>query len=125
VIEVASAIDRPPNPSDGSVVKELDTGRHVTFTGQAWRYLDRPVIRKISFEHVSAIAHPEYYHGDSPAVRVEEVPDEHWTHTERQGDDLNRQYCGLLELIAGGELIRNVRLFEADAPAEPEWREVS
>jgi hypothetical protein len=83
-------------------------------------------IRKVSFEHVSATAHPEYYHGDHPwwNVTPASVPDEHWALTERQGDDVDEQYRGLLELIGRGELIRNVHLFEADAPAELEWREV-
>lgn len=82
------------------------------------------MIRKVSFEHVSAIAHPEYYYGDHPAVRTEEVPDEHWKVAERVGDDVGEQYRGLLELMSRGELIRNPRLYEGDVPAEVEWREV-
>lgn len=82
-------------------------------------------IRKVSFEHVSAIAHPEYYYGDRPAVRPEQVPDEHWHLTERQGDDVDEQYRGLLQLMGRGELIRNPRLYEADPPAEIDWREVT
>lgn len=78
-------------------------------------------LRKVSFEHVSAIKHPEYYRGDAPAVLASEVPDEHWTWTEREGD-VDDQYQGLLELQASGELIRNVRLFEADPVPEPQWR---
>jgi hypothetical protein len=85
------------------------------------------MIRKVSFEHVSAIRHPEYYHGDYPCPDVdrEGIPDEHWTRTERQGDDVTQQYEGLLELIGRGELIRNVHLYEAEAPVDPQWREVA
>lgn len=82
------------------------------------------MIRKVSFEHVSAIAHPEYYYGNGPAVRPEEVPDEHWTLTERVGDDVDAQYRGLLELMGRGELIRNPHLYEGDVLAEVEWREI-
>lgn len=81
------------------------------------------MIRKVAFDHVSAIAHPEYYRGDNPAVRPDQVPDEHWSHTERQGD-VDSQHEGLLELIQHGELIRNVRLYEADTPEPAQWREV-
>jgi hypothetical protein len=127
VIEVASADERPLHPLAGDVVQELDTGRRVTFTGQAWRYLDRPVIRKVSFEHVSAIAHPEYYHGNNPCPDIDpaDIPDEHWTRTERQGDDVDKQYRGLIELKGRGELIRNVILYESEAPVDPQWREVA
>lgn len=81
-------------------------------------------IRKVSFEHVSAVGHPEYYAGDYPAVRPDSVPDEHWTLTERQGDDVDRQYNGLIELMDRGELIRNVALYEAEAPSVPVWSKV-
>jgi hypothetical protein len=85
------------------------------------------LIRKISFEHVSAIAHPEYYHGDSPCPGIDPagIPDGHWTRTERQGDDVDEQYRGLLELFARGELVRDVHLYEAEAPVDPQWREVA
>lgn len=79
------------------------------------------VIRKVSFEMVSAVAHPEHYYGSSPAVRPEQVPDEHWHSQERQGDDVADQYEGLLTLMGQGELIRNVRLYEG----ETQWREVT
>lgn len=85
------------------------------------------LIRKISFEQVSALAHPEYYSGwgDSPRVRPEYVPDEFWTRTERQGDDVGEHYRGLIELKGRGGLIRNVFLYEAEASADPQWREVA
>ncbi len=82
------------------------------------------VVRKVVFEHVSAIAHPEYYFGDNPVVRADEVPDEHWTRTERQGEGVDKQHAGLLGLMESGELIRNVQLFEAATPA-PQWREIT
>lgn len=81
-------------------------------------------IGKVSFEHVSAIEHPEYYDGDRPIVSADSVPDEHWTYTERVGVKVTQQYNGLVRIMGDGELIRNPRLFEADAPSEPEWREV-
>lgn len=79
-------------------------------------------VMKVSFEHVSAIRHPEYYRGDHPCVSADQVPDEHWTRTEREGDGVRKQYNGLLELIGKGELIRDVHLYEAEAVAS-EWRE--
>lgn len=80
-------------------------------------------IRKVTFESVSAIGHPEYYQGDQPRVTRDQVPDEHWTKTEREGDGVDDQHRGLLQLIEQGELIRNVRLFEGEAAAT-EWREI-
>lgn len=81
-------------------------------------------IGKVTFEHVNAITHPEYYQGDMPAVQASGVPDEHWSYVERVGDDVRQQYEGLLTLERRGELIRNPRLYEAEAPAEPVWREI-
>jgi hypothetical protein len=84
-------------------------------------------IRKVSFEYVSAISHPEYYRGDNPCVRPEEVPDNHWTKVERErsAEGATEQYNGLLELIGSGELIRNAELYEAETPAEPQWSKVA
>jgi len=83
-------------------------------------------MRRLEWEHVSAYRHPEYYQGDNPQVRPEQVPDEHWEHLRRQDTGLNIavQAEGLLGLVARGELIRNVRMFEAEI-AEPTWREVT
>lgn len=81
-------------------------------------------LRKVTFEYVSAIAHPECYSGDRPRVRPDDVPDEHWSRVERQGEGVDSQFAGLQELMASGELIRNVHLYKADTPAEPQWREV-
>lgn len=81
-------------------------------------------LRKVTFEHVSAIVHPEYYSGDRPRVRPEDVPGEHWSLIERQGEGVEGQFAGLRQLMASGELIRDVHLYEADAPAEPQWREL-
>lgn len=85
------------------------------------------LIRKISFEHVSALAHPEYYStwNNKPRVHPEHVPDEFWTRTERQGDDVDEHYRGLIELKGRGGLIRDVILYEAEAVADPQWREVA
>lgn len=79
---------------------------------------------KVSFEMVSAIGHPEYYRGSRPCVRPEQVPDEHWHMVERVGDGARAQYEGLRRLVAEGELIRNVRLWECAALPEIEWRVV-
>jgi len=81
--------------------------------------------QKVTFEQVSAIDHPEYYQGDHPRVPAEMVPDEHWHRTERIGDDVRGQYNGLRRLIEQGELIRNVRLYEANVSTEIEWRDVT
>lgn len=81
-------------------------------------------IQKISFEHVSAIRYPQYYRGDHPCVAPADVPDEHWSQVERSGDGIAAQRNGLMLLMAHGELIRNVRTFEA-AVLEPHWREVT
>jgi len=79
-------------------------------------------LRKVQFQAVSAIAHPEYYDGDYPRVRAEQVPDEHWSTIEREGDGVEDQYQGLLEIMASGELVRNPKLFEA---TDPTWTEVT
>lgn len=81
-------------------------------------------VMKVSFEQVSAIRHPEYYRGDHPCVSADQVPDEDWTRTEREGDGARDQYNGLLRLMAAGELIRDVHLYEAEAVATT-WREVT
>lgn len=82
-------------------------------------------IFKVSFEHVSVIRYPQYYRGDQPCVTASEVPEEHWTLTEVERDEeaARAQINGLHKLVAARELIRNVRLFEGDAPAQVEWRE--
>jgi hypothetical protein len=85
---------------------------------------DLPHVLKISFEHVSAIGHPEYYRGDHPCVPASAVPDEHWTRTERTGDAIHEQYNGLLQLIEAGELIRDVQMYETEA-VEPIWRDIT
>lgn len=79
---------------------------------------------KLSFEHVKAISYPQYYRGDRPAVSADDVPDEHWTRTERTGEGIWDQYDGLQELMYTGELIRNVFVYEAEVPV-PEWRDVT
>jgi hypothetical protein len=71
--------------------------------------------QKISFETVSAIGHPEYYNGDAPSVRPEQVPDEHWHTVERVGEDVHDQYNGLRQLMEQGELIRDVRLLQGES----------
>lgn len=78
-------------------------------------------VLKVTFEQVSAIAHPEYYNGDRPAVTPDQVPEAHWSRTERQGDGVVSHYEGLQRLIREGELIRDVRLFES---GDPEWHEI-
>lgn len=82
------------------------------------------VIRRIVFEYVSIAAHPEHYHGDRPCIQPSQVPDGHWTLVDRVGDGVLAQYEGLMNLIAQGELIRDVRLYVADKPAEIVWRQV-
>jgi hypothetical protein len=82
-------------------------------------------IYKVSFELVNAHKHPQYYcgHGDQPATDVSRIPDEHWTYVENgsdEWDDVVDQATSLLEQIAQGELIRNVKVWEADAPV---WTE--
>ena len=82
-------------------------------------------ILRLTFDYVSAVAHPQYYQGKKPCVQEQEVPDEHWTTVDRVGDAILAQHRGLMDLIARGELIRNVHLFEADIPPQPQWREVT
>jgi hypothetical protein len=84
----------------------------------------RVKIFKVAFEHVSVIRYPQYYRGDQPCVTPAAVPEEHWTSTEVERDEAAArvQIEGLHTLVARGELVRNVRLFEADAP-QVEWRE--
>lgn len=86
----------------------------------------QPTMLKVSFEHVSAIRYPQYYRNERPVVAPEDVPDEHWTLTERTGDGPGvwSQYNGLHRLIGEGELIRNPRVFETPV-IEPTWRDVT
>lgn len=76
-------------------------------------------LMRLTFEQVSAIAHPEYYRGERPCVRPDQVSDNHWKLTSRVGgDELLDQYDGLIELQRSGELIRDVSLVrEDDEPA--------
>jgi hypothetical protein len=82
------------------------------------------VMRKLAWEMVHPLTHPECYHGDYPAVTPDQVPESYWQPVETPPrEDVDEQYHGLHNLIAAGELIRNVRMFEADI-VEPQWREV-
>lgn len=71
---------------------------------------------KVSFELVSPVEHREYYcrHGEHPATDPATIPDEHWKYVERVGNDVYDQYRGLCTQVADGELIRNVKLWEAE-----------
>jgi hypothetical protein len=83
-------------------------------------------IYKVSFELVNAVKHPDYYcgHGcgEHPATDVRSIPDEDWSYVEREGDlsSVADQAVNLLKQIREGELIRNVKVWEAD---EPVWTE--
>jgi hypothetical protein len=86
-------------------------------------------IYKVSFELVNAVKHPDYYcgHGcgEHPATDASTIPDEHWSYVENRSDDLDEvadQAVNLLKQIRDGELIRKVKLWQAD---EPEWSERS
>lgn len=81
-------------------------------------------MRKLSWEYVSAISHPEHYRGGNPCVAAGDVPEAHWSPVERAGDDVASQHNGPIQLMGQGELIRNVRIFEGEA-TEPQWVEVN
>lgn len=80
-------------------------------------------VYRLTFEIVSAVAHPQYYRNEKPTVPADQVPDEYWHTVERTASDVHGQYIGLRRLIDQGELIRNVHLFEGEA-TEVSWREV-
>lgn len=70
---------------------------------------------RVSFELVNPISHPQFYRGErvTPGVTAATVPDECWTPVSRETDsedDARNQYQGLIQLIAEGDLVRNVRL---------------
>jgi hypothetical protein len=78
-------------------------------------------MQKLTWEHVSAIAHPDCYAGDGPAVRREDVLESYWSpvETDPRGS-VAEQYNGIVLLIERGELIRNLRRYEAEIP-DVEW----
>ena len=78
---------------------------------------------KLNWMMVSAIAHPEFYRGEHPIVKLSEVPEELWHYVERTGqkEDILLQRDGLLHLIKQGELIKDVHVFKNDE----KWVEVT
>lgn len=65
----------------------------------------------LTFEIVSAIAYPQYYHNESPRVPAALVADEFWSEIKvKGGDDLVQRRDNLLKMIGDGELIRKVVL---------------
>lgn len=76
---------------------------------------------RLEWQSVSAIRWPEAYRGERPALLPEHCPDEMWHSTSREADDKSDilgQYQTLKRWAeTGEELIRNVWLFEATAPA--------
>ncbi len=81
---------------------------------------------KVTFEHVSAVRHPEYYRGSRPCVAPADVPDEHWSKTEAEKDEAGAraQLAGLQRLVADGELVRNPQLWASEDLRPVRWQEV-
>ena len=80
---------------------------------------------KLTFESVSPLGPgAQFYRGDVPCARPEEVPDEFWHVTEVEHDGSRADQYTTLRMWAesGQQLIRNVRWFEAET-TEPEWVE--
>lgn len=72
---------------------------------------------RLTFDHVSAIAYPQYYRLERPVVHTDNVSEKHWSRVVKVGgDELAAQYEGLLGLIRDGELIRDVSLIVEDDP---------
>lgn len=93
-----------------SAFEELLERRQASRDGEDEQHMTR---RRVTWEHVSAIGHPEYYRGDNPCVSASAVPDAHWTSMERIGEDIQLQATGLRQLVREGELVRNVQEWEA------------
>lgn len=83
---------------------------------------------RVSFESVSPIAYPEFYYHEHPRILASQVPEEAWRCHERSGypeDGIWEQFNGLHKLMSQGELIRNVRLWEAERRPEAEWKDIT
>lgn len=79
---------------------------------------------KMTWWHVSAILHPEYYKGDNADADPGDVPEEHWSMCSVVRDtleEIEQQYNGLHQLIEENELIRDVKVYRRPAPVEPPW----
>lgn len=82
---------------------------------------------KVSWEYVSPVAFPAAYNGSKPAMRPDDVPENWWEPVQRQAashEMVREHYRGLVALQADGELIRNVKLWEAETPV-PQWTDVT
>ena len=79
---------------------------------------------RVEWQHVSAIAYPEYYASDNPVVVPSEVPDMYWTSVHREGseDTIKSQYAGLKALVEEHQLVRNVTLWNAPAVTQVTWQ---
>lgn len=79
---------------------------------------------KIEFESVSAVGEGnQFYCGDEPNCRPDNVPNNFWHKTIRETEDPQQQYKTLLGWAKEGtQLIRNVKLFKSDV--NPEWKEI-
>lgn len=74
-------------------------------------------MQKLSWESVSAIAHPDCYNGDRPCVTRSEVPEDYWSFVQTSPRvSVAEQFNGIQKLIERGELTRNVRRYEAEVP---------
>src|SRR3990172_612577 len=77
---------------------------------------------KVTWEMVSAVSHPQFYNGESPAYNPDKIPDEYWKTIISEHASMS-QYRGLMDLVRAGEYIRNVRLYVAETNIV--WKEVT
>lgn len=89
-------------------------------------------ILRLSFEYIDPIAYPQFYcaHGDKPASNPATIADRYWKQVVIEAASPNEkaitmdQWNNLLEQVADGELLRNIRMQVAENLI-PDWREIS
>lgn len=81
-------------------------------------------IYRLEFEMVDALSCPQFYRGENPICKPQDVPDRFWHKVKTEGDNPFAQYNTLKRWAETGEqLIRNVKLFEGEA-SDIEWAEL-
>lgn len=86
---------------------------------------------RVEFEVVSALGDGRrFYTGSDPNTTPDKVPDEFWHAAARESESetsiLDQARVLKAWAVSGEQLIRNVRVFQWDAPkVEPQWQEVT
>jgi hypothetical protein len=89
-------------------------------------------ILKLSFEYIDPVAYPQFYcpHGDHPATDPATIADRYWKPVVIEAASPNEkalamdQWNNLLQQVADGELLRNIRMQVAEN-LTPAWREIT